>query len=246
MTMEDSAPEIRFFSEMRILARLRHPNIVAANDSGRVQGDDGDKPLRYLVMEYVPGLDLEQSVRQHGPMTPARSCAIAYQMASALSETHKHGLVHRDIKPSNVMITAKGQAKLLDFGLMRHFGHRMTVPGTILGTIDYMAPEQARDASTVDIRADIFGLGGILFWCLTQRPPFPSVGNPFEALTRRLNAPPPSLRSVNPSLPRELDAVLSRMMAQRPEDRFPDPSDVRKALLPVVRAVSAKQDWLAT
>jgi putative two-component system response regulator len=245
-TKEDSALETRFFSEMRIVARLRHPNIVAANDAGRVTSDDGNTLLRYLVMEYVPGLDLEDVVRKHGPLTPARSCAIAYQMASALSETHKYGLVHRDIKPSNVMLTAEDQAKLLDFGLTRHFGHRMTVPGTILGTIDYMAPEQARDASTVDIRADIFGLGGILFWCLTGQLPFPSNGSPVEALTRRLNARTPSVRSVNPALPGELDVVVSRMMAQRPEDRFPDPTAVMQALLPFVRAGSVQQQALAS
>src|SRR5206468_1299819 len=98
--------------------------------------------------------------------------------------------------------------------LTRHFGHRMTVPGTILGTIDYMAPEQARDASTVDIRADIFGLGGILYWCLTGQLPYPFQGNPVEALTRRLNAPTPSVRAVSPDLSSELDAVVARMMAQ--------------------------------
>jgi response regulator RpfG family c-di-GMP phosphodiesterase/tRNA A-37 threonylcarbamoyl transferase component Bud32 len=232
---EDSALETRFFAEMRIVARLRHPNIVAANDAGRVASDDGNSVLRYLVMEYVPGEDLEDVVRKSGPMSPARACSIAYQIASALSETHKYGLVHRDIKPSNIMLTGEDQAKLLDFGLTRHFGHRMTVPGTILGTIDYMAPEQARDASTVDIRADIFGLGGTLFWCLTGQLPFPYSGNPVEALTRRLSAPTPSVRNLSPDLPPELDEVVGKMMAQRAEDRYPDPQAVMQALLPFVR-----------
>jgi response regulator RpfG family c-di-GMP phosphodiesterase len=133
------------------------------------------------------------------------------------------------------MLTGEGQAKLLDFGLTRHFGHRLTVPGTILGTIDYMAPEQARDATTVDIRADLFALGGTLFWALTGRVPFPSDTSPVEALSRRLCAPPPSIREVNPELPADLDAVVSRMMALRPEDRYPDPAAVMKALLPYVR-----------
>ena len=225
---EDSPLESRFFSEMRIVARLRHPNIVAANDAGRTVSDDGNTILRYLVMEYVSGQDLEDTVRRNGAMSPSRACAIAYQIASALGETNKYGLVHRDIKPSNIMLTGEDQAKLLDFGLTRHFGHRMTVPGTILGTVDYMAPEQARDASTVDIRADLFGLGGVLYWCLTGQPPFPFAGNPVEALTRRLNLPPPSLRDINRNLPAELDAVVAKMMAFNPDDRYVDPASTCK------------------
>ncbi len=244
-TKEDSALETRFFAEMRIVARLRHPNIVAATDAGRVFSEESNSVLRYLVMEYVPGQDLEDVVRKHGHMTPARACAIAYQMASALGETHKYGLVHRDIKPSNIMLTAEDQAKLLDFGLTRHFGNRMTVPGTILGTIDYMAPEQARDASTVDIRADIYGLGGTLFWCLTGKVPFPFNGNPVEALTRRLSAPAPSLRAANPDLPAELDVVVAKMMALKPEDRFADPQAVMQALLPFVRSNAGEYEGLA-
>jgi response regulator RpfG family c-di-GMP phosphodiesterase len=220
---------------MRIIARLRHPNIIAATDAGRTESDDGNTVLRYLVMEYVPGQDLEEVIRRQGPMSTTRACSIAHQMASALCESHKYGLVHRDIKPSNIMLTGEDQAKLLDFGLTRHFGHRMTVPGTVLGTIDYMAPEQARDASTVDIRADIFGLGGTLFWCLTGRLPYPSSGNPVEALTRRLSAPTPSARATNPEISSELDAVVAKMMAMRPEDRYSDPLAVMQALLPFVR-----------
>ncbi|MBO0698523.1 MAG: protein kinase [Zavarzinella sp.] len=235
MSNEDTAPETRFFAEMRIVARLRHPNIVAANDAGRVVSEDGNTVLRYLVMEYVPGQDLEEVVREHGPISPNRACAIAYQMACALAETHKYGLVHRDVKPSNIMLTAEDQAKLLDFGLTRHFGHRVTAPGTVLGTIDYMAPEQARDASTVDIRADIFGLGATLYWCVTGQLPFPSEGNPVEALSRRLTAPIPSVRAANPELSAELDAVVARMMAERPEDRYADPAAVMEALLPFVQ-----------
>jgi hypothetical protein len=229
---EDSGLESRFFAEMRTIARLRHPNIVAATDAGRTRSADGNTVLRYLVMEYIPGEDLDAVVRTHGPMNPARACAIASQVASALGETHKCGLVHRDVKPSNVMLAAGDRAKLLDFGLTRHFGHRLTVPGTVLGTIDYMAPEQARDASTVDIRADLFGLGGVLYWCLTGRSPFPVDGSPVEALTRRLTAPAPSIRAVNPDLPPELDAVVVRMMAPRPDDRYPDPGTVIEALRP--------------
>ena len=242
---EDTALENRFFAEMRIVARLRHPNIVAATDAGKAVNEASNTVLRFLVMEYVPGEDLEDAVRRNGPMSVARACSIAYQMASALGETHKYGLVHRDIKPSNIMLTAEDQAKLLDFGLTRHFGHRMTMPGTILGTIDYMAPEQARDATTVDIRADIYGLGGTLFWCLTGQLPFPFNCSPVEALTRRLLANAPSLKAVAPDMPNELSAVVAKMMALNPEDRYADPQAVMQALMPFVRAGAGEYQALS-
>jgi response regulator RpfG family c-di-GMP phosphodiesterase len=195
-------------------------------------------------MEYVAGQEMEDVVRRNGPMSVSRACSIAHQIASALSETHKYGLVHRDIKPSNIMLTGEDQAKLLDFGLSRHFGHRMTVPGTILGTVDYMAPEQARDATTVDIRADIFGLGGVLYWCLTGQLPFPCTGNPVEALTQRLHAPTPSIRDINRDFSPGLDDVVGKMMAHRPEDRFADPAAVMQALLPFVRPDTGEHEAL--
>src|SRR4029077_8866950 len=128
---------------------------------------DPDTPeLRYFVMEYVPGQDLEEDVLSRGPLGPGKHCNGAHRVACALAETHKFNLVHRDIKPSNVLLTSEEQAKLLEFGLMREVGTRLTQPGTVLGTLDFMAPEQAQDASTVDVRADLYGLGGTLFWCL--------------------------------------------------------------------------------
>ena len=158
---------LRFFTEMRTVAQLQHPNIVAAIDAGEAAGTNPDDPtLHYFVMEYVPGQDLEQLVEQQGPLPVAKACDFAHQIASALAEPHKHNLVHRDLKPSNVLITPDEQAKLLDFGLARHFRHRHTEPGTLLGTLDYMAPEQAQDAASVDIRADIYSPG---------KPPFSGV-----------------------------------------------------------------------
>ena len=136
-----------------------------------------------------------------GRWPPAQACDLIYQVASALAEAHKHDLVHRDIKPSNVRVTPEGQAKLLDFGLARHFRHRLTEPGTLLGTIDYMAPEQMQDASSVDIRADIYGLGGTLFWCLTGRTPFRAAGQLASGPGHRLTQPPPSVRVLRPESP---------------------------------------------
>src|SRR5439155_5305911 len=122
---QDPRLQSRFMAEMRTIARLRHPNIVAAMDAGRLASDNPDQPtLQYLVMEYVPGQDLEEVVRSTGSMKPARACSLVHQIASALAETHKFQLVHRDIKPSNILVTPEDQAKLLDFGLSRRFDAR--------------------------------------------------------------------------------------------------------------------------
>jgi response regulator RpfG family c-di-GMP phosphodiesterase/serine/threonine protein kinase len=232
----DPRLETRFSAEMRTVARLRHPNIVSALDAGRAFSHDPDAPvLWYLVMEYVAGQDLEEHVLSRGPLPVARACNLAHQLACALSETHKFNLVHRDIKPSNVLVTPEDHAKLLDFGLSRQLDNRLTQPGTVLGTIDFMAPEQAQDASTVDIRADIYGLGGTLFWCLSGQLPFPSRGSATEALMRRLTQPAPSVRAIQPDVPVELDAVVARMMALKPENRYASPQEVMRALLPFLK-----------
>ena len=227
---------LRFFAEMRAVAQLQHPNIVAAIDAGDTGGVGSETPvLHYFVMEYVPGNDLEQYVEKQGPLPIVQACDLAYQIASALAEAHKHHLVHRDIKPSNILVTPEGQAKLLDFGLARHFRHRNTEPGTILGTLEYMAPEQAQDAASVDIRADIYALGATLYWCLTAEPPFAAEGTLIQAIARRLKQSAPSVRDRRPEILIGLDAVLVRMMALKPEDRYATPEAVTQALLPFIR-----------
>ena len=139
---DDPGVLARFYSEIRAVAQLNHPNIVAAFDAGEQAGADPDLPvLYYFVMEYVEGLDLESYVRQNGPLAPAQACELMYQVASALAEAHRHSLVHRDIKPSNILVTPESQAKLLDFGLARQVRNRMTERGTVLGTVEYLAPE---------------------------------------------------------------------------------------------------------
>lgn len=227
---------LRFFTEMRAVAQLQHPNIVAAIDAGDTVGDGSDTPvLHYFVMEYVPGNDLEKYVEKQGPLPIVQACDLAYQVASALAEADKHHLVHRDIKPSNVLVTPDGQSKLLDFGLARHFRHRNTEHGTLLGTLDYMAPEQVQDAASVDIRADIYALGATLYWCLTAKPPFATDGTLIQAVARRLKHSAPSVRDRRPEVPVGLDAVLVRMMALKPEDRYATPQAVMQALLPFLR-----------
>jgi response regulator RpfG family c-di-GMP phosphodiesterase len=226
----------RFFTEIRAIAQLQHPNIVAAMDAGETSKLNLELPaLHYLVMEYVPGLDLEEAVLQQGPFAIARACDIVHQIASALVEAHRHGLVHRDIKPSNIRVTPEGQAKLLDFGLARPMKQRFTEPGTMLGTLDFMAPEQASDSRTVDIRADLYSLGATLYWCLTGKLTFPQADNLAQNLTIRLTQPPPSARAQRPEVPEGLDAIVSRLLAVEPEDRFQTPQDVMRALLPYLK-----------
>jgi response regulator RpfG family c-di-GMP phosphodiesterase/serine/threonine protein kinase len=236
---EGSALLARFFTEMQAIAQLRHPNIVAALDAGEVPGPDCHAPVQhYFVMELVPGQDLEKYVEAQGLLDPATACDLAYQVAGALAEAHKHGLVHRDIKPPNILVTPDGQAKLLDFGLARRFHSRATEPGAVLGTVGFMAPEQIRDASSVDARADIFGLGCTLFWCLTGRTPFPTQGNILTDLLSRTEAPP-SVRAFEPAVPPGLDAVVARMMATNADDRYPTAEAVTRALLPFLKSEAA-------
>ena len=208
----------RFNAEMRAIAQLNHPNIVGAIDQGKcTHSGDGYSILHYFVMEYIPGQDLEERVRERGPLAPTESCDLISQIAFALMETDKHNLIHRDIKPSNIKVTPEGQAKLLDFGVVRSPVNRLTQHGIVLGTVEYMAPEQTRHASSVDIRADIYALGGTLFWCLTGRRPFQSKESLPHQLACRTTQSPPSIRAHRPELPADLDALVTRMMALRPK-----------------------------
>ena len=226
----------RFLTEIRAIAQLQHPNIVGAIDAGETtESDPLASILHFFVMEYVPGQDLEEYVRSQGPLGLVKACDLIHQVASALGEAHKHGLVHRDIKPSNILVTPEGQAKLLDFGLARQYSTGMTEQGALLGTLDYMAPEQVQDARAVDIRADIYGLGGVLHWCLTATPPFPSQGSFVKDLAARIHARPPSVRAKRPDLPLEIDQVLERLMALQPDQRYATPAEVVKSLLPFLK-----------
>jgi response regulator RpfG family c-di-GMP phosphodiesterase/tRNA A-37 threonylcarbamoyl transferase component Bud32 len=221
----------RFYSEMQATAVLSHPNIVLAFDAGEVAvPNSANQVLHYLVMECVQGQNLEQLVFQQGPLSVERACEYIRQAASGLQHAYEHGLVHRDIKPSNLFVTPQSQVKILDFGLARLSRRRHTEAHAMLGSIDYMAPEQARDARSVDIRADIYGLGGTLYWLLSGRKPFPGERSPIEELVARQKETPPPLRNFRPGLPRELEAIVQQMMALDPNHRYPTPLAVMSAL----------------
>src|SRR5262245_5334644 len=219
----------RFWAETRAVAQLQHPHIVTAIDAGELPGPAaGDPPTPYFVMEYLEGRDLEEIVLKDGPMDVGLACKYLAQIADALTEAHRLKLVHRDLKPSNVFITGRGQATLLDFGLARQAeGRNMTEAGVLLGTIGFMAPEQARDARTVDERADLFSLGCCLHWALTGKAPFDEEQpGPFRR--------PPTMRALRPEIPAELDELVRRLLAEKPADRPRDAVGVYKALLPFV------------
>jgi response regulator RpfG family c-di-GMP phosphodiesterase/tRNA A-37 threonylcarbamoyl transferase component Bud32 len=219
----------RFYAEARAVARLQHPHIVTCFDAGR-HTKGGGPPRDYFVMELIPGQDLFTHVRERGPLSPLKACDLFRQVADALGEAHRTGLIHRDIKPSNVLVTPDGQAKVLDFGLARLPTQQMTEPGVVLGTIGYMAPEQARDPHNVDARADLFSLGATLYWALTGRDPYPVTGNPVQDLHRRFTTTPPPVRRVRPEVPAEVSDLVARLMEPDPELRFPSARTVSAAL----------------
>lgn len=222
----------RFRNEVDMVSRLSHPNIVAAIDvGGATDPDDQGATLHYYVMEYVRGADLERMVQQHGPLPIEDVCLWGSQIALALAEAQRHRMVHRDVKPSNVIIGQDGRAKLLDFGLaLCRTPGDASAGGHIVGTLDYMAPEQFEDPLNVDTRADVYSLGAVLFWCLTGRKPFPSAGRHFYDFSIRLTSPAPSPRALRPDLPRPLDLLVRRMLMLHRHDRIDSPREVAHVL----------------
>ena len=204
----------RFRHEARAVAALSHPNIVTVIDRG---DEDG---RQFIVFEYVEGENLKRLV-ERGPLPVATALELALQVARGLSFAHQHGLVHRDAKPQNVLLNGSGEAKVTDFGIARSLTvqHGMTQTGTVLGTSDYIAPEQAQ-GRRVDEQSDVYSLGVVIYELLTGRVPFP--GENFVAVAmRHINEPRPSARELRPEVPQRLDAAVRRAMAKEPGDRFP-------------------------
>jgi hypothetical protein len=205
----------RFQREAQVLAALRHPGIVA------IHGAELDVPSPYMVQELVTGGTLKSKVAEQGPL-PAQACrSIVAKLCDALAYTHGEGVLHRDLKPQNVLFDELGEPRLADFGLATGHGEgRLTHTGEILGTPAYMAPEQATDAKRVDARADVYGVGALLYYMLTGQAPFAGAGGVFQTLNRVLSEPPRAPRELRPEISADLEQVCLRALAKRPEDRF--------------------------
>lgn len=210
----------RFYSEMRVLADLHHPNIVMAFDSGKLPPPTPSSPaLHYLVMEWVQGGDVENHVIGKGPLPIPEACDMIRQAACGLQEAHDHHLIHRDIKPSNLLLSQDKQVKLVDFGLARQFCSSLTDPNCLLGSLEFMAPEQSFDPSAVDGAADIYGLGATLFWMLTGQAPYEEEKSVAKALRKLQCEPPRRLRDLIQGAPPELDTLIAKMLERDPANR---------------------------
>ncbi len=225
---EDRASLDRFYREARAIAAVDHPNIVRAYDI------DQDDNLHFLVMEWVDGTNLQDLVKKFGPLDPVRACHYIYGAAVGLQHAHEIGIIHRDIKPGNILIDRSGVVKILDLGLARltnDLDDNLTRQNdeNVLGTADYLAPEQAMDSHTVDIRADIYALGATFYFLLTGSPPFPE-GSVAQKLIWHQNRPPRPLKSLRAEVPDGVAAVVEKMMAKDMALRYRTPSEVMAAL----------------
>jgi serine/threonine protein kinase len=229
-TAEDKAARERFDREARAIASLNHPNIVQAYDI------DTHDAMHYIVMEFVDGVSLQALVALRGPLTLTRAVNYLGQSAAGLQHGHEMGLVHRDIKPANLLLGRDGVIKILDYGLARFFDNRSDdltkrqEGNSIIGTADYLAPEQAIDCSEVDVRADLYALGGTAYYLLTGQPPFgKELPTHVKLLSHQSKVPQP-LRELRPDLDPAFCEVIRKMLLKKPEERYQEPKDVLLAL----------------
>ena len=223
----------RFKREMRAAGVLDHPGIVRALDAGVWEG------TYYFVMEFIEGTDLSRLVHRCGPLEVADACALVFQAAEALHYAHRHQVLHRDIKPSNLILTHDGAVKILDFGLARVErggigGHDATTMGRLVGTLDYLSPEQASGDSNIGEQSDVYGLGATLYRLLSGRPPHGYSGQvPLLGFLKILteNDPPP-IEEARRDVPRELASVIARSVAREPEDRPKSAGELAELLAP--------------
>lgn len=215
----------RFRREASSAASLQHPNVVGIYDRGRWDG------TYYIAMEYVPGRTLKEVVRQDGPLDPLRAIGLVEQVLKAARFAHRRGIVHRDLKPHNVIVDDEDRAKVTDFGIARSGPSDMTETGSILGTAQYLSPEQAQ-GEEVSPRSDLYSIGVILFELLTGQVPF-DADSPVSIALKHVSEPPPAPSAFHPSVPAELDAIVLWALEKDPARRPPDPDAFLAALAEV-------------
>jgi serine/threonine protein kinase len=242
----DEGTRERFFREARAAAALDHPNIVRVHDMASSGG------VHYIVMEYVEGQDLQSVLNKYGAMPYGRACTYIAQAALGLQHAHEKGLVHRDIKPANLLVDKDGVVKILDLGLATFNSEsaekdNLTArfdKGAVLGTADFMAPEQVLESSNVDIRADIYSLGATLYTLVNGKPPFS--GSCTQKLVGHTTIKPASLTEIRREIPKGLSTVVDKMMAKDPAQRFQTPAEVVEALNPWLEADTIPLDGQQT
>ncbi len=238
-TARDEESIRRFHQEARAAARLDHENIARVYYCGADQG------LHFIAFEFVEGVNLRVYIDQHGPLPVAEAVRIVLQIATGLEHAASRGVVHRDVKPSNIIISPNGRAKLVDMGLARSLGPAhdggLTQSGVTLGTFDYISPEQALEPRAADSRSDIYSLGCTFYHMLTGQAPVPE-GTAAKKLHHHQHVAPVDPRVLNPAIPDEVAAVLGRMMAKDPLDRYPRPVHLVQHLLQVARKFGAADD----
>lgn len=232
---KDPALLERFYREARAVAALTHPNLVRAYDIDR------EGQLHFLVMEFIDGINLHDLVAKAGPLNSVQAAHFIAQAAAGLQRAHEAGWVHRDIKPGNLLLDRSGVIKVLDLGLARlrnSQGDQLTQKyddQATMGTADYLSPEQALHASDVDIRSDLYSLGGTFYFLLAGRAPFFDMPTVPQKLLAHQMKEPTSLLELRPDMPRELNAVIKKLMRKQPDDRFQTPAELIEALKPWTR-----------
>jgi serine/threonine protein kinase len=222
---------VRFQREMMLSQKLKHPNVALTREVGEFKG------VHYLVLEYIPGVTLHRLVQREGPLAVPRAARLFAEVAAALEHAHAQGLIHRDMKPTNIMVTSDDHAKVLDLGLALMIGEEVDDPeviggkGYVVGSVEYIAPEQTRDSAQVDARADIYALGCTLYFALTGRGPFSDAGtSPQDKVKAHRHQEPEPIRNRRPEIPEALARLVHQMLAKKPDQRPQSAATVRKEL----------------
>jgi beta-lactam-binding protein with PASTA domain/tRNA A-37 threonylcarbamoyl transferase component Bud32 len=225
--------QLRFRREAQNAAALNHPAIVAVYDTGETESEFGTLP--YIVMEFVDGQTLREIVKGTGPLSQQRVMEVMADVCAALDFSHRHGIIHRDVKPANVMITRGGAVKVMDFGIARALadGQNMTQTAAVIGTAQYLSPEQAR-GEAVDARSDVYAAGCVLFELLTGEPPF-SGDSPVAVAYQHVREDVRRPSEVNPDVPAELDSIVLKAMSKNPANRYQSAAEMRSDLVRVLR-----------